>query len=73
VPVLLTQPEREELVFWKDNAVTVASFDMPIHRPRFQELLQMWERGEELGKGQRPRYHLVSDGGPGDWGATLAS
>ncbi len=73
VPVLLTQSVRDELVFWKDNAVTVSSFGMPIHWPRFQELFQMWERVEEQGKGQRPRYRLVSDGGPDDWGTTLTS
>jgi hypothetical protein len=71
--VHLTQAARDELVFWRDNTVRVAAFGMPILVPKFQQMLHMWERGEEPTNGQRPQHRLVSDGGPGEWDATLAT
>jgi hypothetical protein len=72
-PVSLNPTTKEELAFWRDHVVTVASFGMPILVPRYDEMLRMWNNGEEPVNGQRPRYRLVSDGGPLRWGSTLKS
>ena len=71
--VQLTPAASEELLFWRDNVARIAPFGMPILVPKFEHMLHMWERGEEPTIGQRPQHRLVSDGGPGEWGATLVA
>ncbi len=71
--VSLNPTTKEELAFWRDHVVTVVSFGMPILVPRYDEMLRMWNSGEEPVRGHRPKYRLVSDGGPLRWGSTLKS
>ena len=71
--VQLTPAAADELVFWQDNVARIAPLGMPILVPKFEQMLHMWERGEEPTSGQRPHHRLVSDGGPGEWGATLVA